>query len=110
MQYMRGKRRSEPPCKAFRSDTDDGPDPVDLIPSPAPGPSHDIEKDELAGEVRKAIGLLPDRERLIIELSIIRERKSGEIADMLGIPRGTVSCCARRARHKLKKYLKNLQR
>lgn len=60
-------------------------------------------------EIEKAVGKLPPRESLIIQLHLFHDKKYREIADMLDIPEGTVSSYVKRAKARLKKLLKNLQ-
>ena len=65
--------------------------------------------EEALSEIEKAIEKLPPREKLIIQLNLFYGKKYHEIADMLNIPKGTVSSYIRRSKWRLKKKLKNLQ-
>lgn len=65
--------------------------------------------EETLSEIDAAIEKLPPRERLIIQLHLFHDKKYREIADMLDIPRGTVSSYIKRSKNRLKKKLKNLQ-
>ena len=65
--------------------------------------------EETLSEIDAAIEKLPPREKLIIQLHLFHGKKYREIADMLDIPRGTVSSYIKRSKSRLKKKLKNLQ-
>jgi len=60
--------------------------------------------------IDEAIEKLPPRERLIIQLHLFYDKKYHEIADMLDIPKGTVSSYIKRSKGRLKKKLKYLSR
>ncbi len=61
--------------------------------------------EEALSEIEKVIEKLPPKERLIIQLHLIHDKKYREIADMLDIPEGTVSSYIKRAKGRLKKSL-----
>jgi RNA polymerase sigma-70 factor (ECF subfamily) len=107
--YMRKKRHLDPPASLPMSIAADGPDIIDLIPSPDPGPQEHLDADEMSRIIAKAIELLPVKERLIMKLRLVHDKKCDEIAELLHLPRGTVLSYMKRARERLKKYLKNLQ-
>ena len=66
--------------------------------------------DETAlSEIEKAIEKLPPKETLIIQLHLFHDKKYHEIADILDIPKGTVSSYIKRAKARLKKKLRFLQ-
>ncbi len=66
--------------------------------------------DEALSAIEEAIEKLPPKERLIFQLYIIHDKKYREIADMLDIPKGTVSSYIKRSKGRLKKKLKFLQK
>ncbi len=58
--------------------------------APGPGPGQAAEERERAEEVRKALLRLPEAYRSVILLRHYEDLKFREIADVLGIPEGTV--------------------
>jgi len=79
----------------------------DIIPSKIIRPDNDTKEVETAKKIDKAIRNLPPREKLIIKLHLIHGKKYDQIADMLNLPRGTVSSYIKRAKQRLKAALKN---
>ena len=73
-----------------------------------PAPERSGEK-ELSETIEFLIASLPAKERLITKLNIFHGMGYREIADMLNIPKGTVSSYIKRAKEKLRKKLKKLQ-
>lgn len=63
---------------------------------------------EASKKIEKSIEILPPKERLIIELNIYHDKKYHEIAELLHMPKGTVSSYIKRAKAKLKRHLKDL--
>lgn len=82
--------------------------PEDLVPDPEPfAPT---QEDEFLGEerdrrVRAALAELSDEQATIIRLSYYTEQSQTEIAEMLGIPLGTVKSRVRLAMSKLRAVL-----
>jgi RNA polymerase sigma-70 factor (ECF subfamily) len=76
----------------------DGPE----IASVHPSPEQTALEDELQGKVHQLIDRLPEELRLPLALSTIQELTSGEIAQTLGIPEGTVRTRVLRARQLLR--------
>ncbi len=60
---------------------------------------------ELRHEVRDAVGTLPPRYRVVVTLFYLEERSYKEVAEILGIPMGTLKTHLHRARALLKKAL-----
>ena len=58
--------------------------------APAPGPSRVLETSELCRTVRQAIEELPEREREVLVLKEFEGLRYREIAELVGIPIGTV--------------------
>lgn len=83
---------------------------LEFIPSGAGSPKDEALRNELSKQVDDAIESLPAKEKLIMKLNIIYGKKYGEISKMLGLPKGTVSSCIKRAKEKLKKKLQQFRR
>ncbi|MBN1526709.1 MAG: sigma-70 family RNA polymerase sigma factor [Candidatus Omnitrophica bacterium] len=81
---------------------------AEIVPSLAQKPSDALIKDELSNRIEEAFETLPDKERLIIKLNLLYDKKYHEIADMLGMPPGTISSYIKRAKEKLRSELKDL--
>ena len=69
---------------------EDGQDFVDLMQADLPMPDERMEADELREKVRTAVEALPDHLREILLLAYFEKLPYAEIADVLGIPLGTV--------------------
>lgn len=80
----------------------------ELIQSDAIDPKDNLARAEAETKIDEAIETLPEKEKLIIKLHLIDDKKYYDIADMMGIPRGTVSNYIKRAKGKLRKALKNI--
>jgi len=65
--------------------------------------------EDAVSEIEKEVERLSPKERLIVELHVLHDKKYREIADLMDIPEGTVSSCVTRAKARLKKKLRNLQ-
>lgn len=65
---------------------------------PAPDPARQAEKSDVAGRVWDALESLPTHHREVLVLSDLEERADSEVAEMLGVPKGTVKSRLRRAR------------
>lgn len=72
-------------------------------------PSDDLRRRELRAAVRKAVDALPEGEREVLLLSEFDGFKYAEIADVLGIPVGTVKSRMFSAVQRLKASLKDQQ-
>ena len=59
----------------------------------------------VARDVREAIGLLPGPMQAVLTLRYFEGFALGEIADILGVPEGTIKSRLNRARAELKKVL-----
>ena len=66
-------------------------------------------KKELSEEIERSIGSLPPKERLVIELNLLHDMEYLEIAQMLNMPKGTVSSCINRAKERLREDLKDFR-
>lgn len=72
------------------------------------GPGGDLERHELAARLTQAVEALPPDQRAVFALFATGEMSYGEIADVLGIPIGTVMSRLFHARLKLKERLADL--
>jgi RNA polymerase sigma-70 factor (ECF subfamily) len=71
-------------------------------------PLHDINQSQIVRTVRGAITELPMGQRQVITLVDLEERRYAEVAEILGIPVGTVMSRLNRARAALKARLSHL--
>jgi RNA polymerase sigma-70 factor, ECF subfamily len=90
--YLRRQaRRSAAPLSApVGGPGDDKQEFIDLLQADLPMPSQNIEQAELQQRVRDAIAEMPDHLREILLLSYFQRFSYNEIAEVLGIPLGTV--------------------
>ena len=68
------------------------------VEDPRPGPAPMIERNEQAEMVRRAVMSLPKNQRLMIALYHFQHRSYEEIAEIMGLPIGTVKSRLNRAR------------
>jgi RNA polymerase sigma-70 factor, ECF subfamily len=85
----RGRARGENPMEA-----------ADEV-STEPSPPERAESDWAAWRVHRALAVLPEREREVLELAYWSDLSQSEIADRLGIPLGTVKTRTRSALSRL---------
>jgi RNA polymerase sigma-70 factor, ECF subfamily len=81
----RGRARREPPAEAPDEASDEA------------GPDERVEQSWLAFRVHSALETLPDHERQLIELAYWSGLSQSEIANLVGIPLGTVKTRTRSA-------------
>ena len=91
-----GRARREPPV--------DAPDEV----SGDEGPAERAESGWIAWRVHRALAELPENERQVIELAYWGGRSQSEIADLLGIPLGTVKTRTRTGLSRLAAVLEDV--
>lgn len=108
--YVRKARAKEPPFKVSLSEKIGQTELQDLIESGSPSPSEELSSKELSERIDYAFEALPVRERLVIKLNLIHNKRYEEIAGILNMPIGTVSSDVKRAREKLKKKLQQFRR
>ncbi len=77
----------------------------DDVASAHDSPARLLERRELRDRLCDAIGALPDRERMVVELFELEGFDSGEIAEILEMPRGTVRWHLHEARRTLREQL-----
>jgi RNA polymerase sigma-70 factor (ECF subfamily) len=68
-------------------------------------PGLEMDKNELAREIHKAINRLPEEMKILVILYYFLELPQKEIAATMGLPQGTVKTRLRRARLSLKGHL-----
>jgi RNA polymerase sigma-70 factor, ECF subfamily len=72
---------------------------------PSPGPEHQAIAFDDARRLREAIDALPDKYRAVITLYHLQGKQYDEIAQVLGLPMGTVKTHLFRAKEQLRKLL-----
>jgi RNA polymerase sigma-70 factor (ECF subfamily) len=75
------------------------------VEDPKPGPEWLVEQREQAALVQRAVMTLPENQRLMIALYHFQHRSYEEIAEIVGLPIGTVKSRLNRARLALKSKL-----
>jgi RNA polymerase sigma-70 factor (ECF subfamily) len=78
----------------------------EILPSGIPGPDDELARVETEDRIDLAIESLPASEKIMIKLHLIHDKKYHEIAEFLGVPKGTVSSYIKRAKERLKEALK----
>jgi RNA polymerase sigma-70 factor, ECF subfamily len=81
---------------------------VPELPSGLPDPSRHAEQGDVADRVWAALDELPLHHREVLVLCDLEERADSEVAEMLGIPKGTVKSRLRRARLALRQLVPDL--
>jgi RNA polymerase sigma-70 factor, ECF subfamily len=71
-----------------------------------PTPLHQLEIKEQADRVRQAVSMLPFQQRLVIVMYYVNDLPLVKIAEVLGVPEGTVKSRMYYARNTLKRQLK----
>jgi RNA polymerase sigma-70 factor, ECF subfamily len=79
------------------------------IEDPAPSPLAQIEANERSGVISGAIDELPEYQRIMVLLYHTQGKSYEEIAEIVGLPIGTVKSRLNRARLALKKKLEPMQ-
>ncbi len=75
------------------------------VPSREPGPLEQLEGRELARLVESALGTLEEESRLVVVLRDVDELSYQEIAEVTGLPEGTVKSRLHRARMQIKDFI-----
>lgn len=75
------------------------------VRDPAVGPDEASERQRLAGILSRALETLPMEQRIVVVLCTVEERTSIEVAEILGVPEGTVRTRLFHARRKLREHL-----
>jgi RNA polymerase sigma factor (sigma-70 family) len=95
------RRRIRQPLWVVR-DNDDGDSPLDRVADPAPDPERQATSVERLARLRSALAELPEHHRVVIWLRDGEDLSYEEIADVLGVPIGTVRSRLARARATLR--------
>lgn len=85
-------------------------DSLPQLADPTEGRETTLEREQLQGEVGRAIAAVPEKYRLALVLRDIEGLPYEEIAEVLGVPGGTVRSRINRARAMLKRKLQPLLR
>lgn len=75
------------------------------VRDPEPAPDEASERQRLATILARALEALPMEQRIVVVLCSVEERTSVEVAEILGVPEGTVRTRLFHARRKLREYL-----
>jgi len=103
--YMRRKHFQEPKTVSLFDKIKEK-DIADLISSEQMSPKDEVANNELSKSIEDAFESLPAKERLIVKLYLIHDKKYDEIAGILNLPKGTVSSYIKRAKERLREKLK----
>ncbi|MDP2913629.1 MAG: sigma-70 family RNA polymerase sigma factor [Candidatus Omnitrophota bacterium] len=107
IEYVRKRRSIDlAKCLPLFDNIDEG-DLAELAWPSQTSADDDNAREELLKKAQGLIKSLPDKERLIIKLNLIHGKKYHEIADILNMPRGTVSSYIKRAKERLKNGLRD---
>lgn len=86
---------------------DEAAEDLSLLPSKEEDPAAAYERKEWKGWVHRHIDLLPDRYRMVITLFYMQELSYQEIAQITGLPIGTVKTHLFRAKEMLRRSMEN---
>lgn len=79
---------------------------TDILPSGAAKPGEELARAELSARIDEAVESLPEKEKIVIKLYLVHEKKYHEVAGTLNMPIGTVKSYIKRARERLAAALK----
>jgi RNA polymerase sigma-70 factor (ECF subfamily) len=82
---------------------------LDTVAASEPSPQAQLEREEQAALLRKALGRLPPQLKEAVILRDLEELSYEEIGTMLKVPEGTVKSRINRGRLELSKYLQKLR-
>jgi len=107
LEHMRRLRRE--PASSARSIYENigGSELHELIPSRHDNANDVLSTKEFSEKLEAEINSLPVRDRLIIKLHILHSKGYADIADMLGLPMGTISSSVKRTKDKWKEIFKD---
>lgn len=103
--YDELRRRKRRPQSSLEALYIDEPISSSSSSSPLEGPEEYVQRRELSQLLQAGIALLPDDQRVILVLSDVQGFSYQEIADVVGVARGTVKSRLHRARVRLRDYL-----
>jgi RNA polymerase sigma-70 factor (ECF subfamily) len=78
---------------------------VDVLSSDAGTPSESMGRDELGKTIRRAVDMLPEEQRMVFILCQVEGMKYADVAQIQGVPIGTVKSRMHAALGKLKSLL-----
>jgi RNA polymerase sigma-70 factor (ECF subfamily) len=106
MEYMRAKRSQDIP-KPIGLTYESGEELKEPAYAFGADASDDLTRKEILEKIEDAIDALPYKEKLMIKLNIYHDKKFREIAEILNVPKGTVSSYVKRAKEELMRKLKD---
>ena len=80
----------------------------DTVESAEPGPERQIGSRDIGAQVKRAVGRLPEEQRLVFVLSENQGLKYADIAEVLEIPVGTVKSRMHAAVRRLREMLRDI--
>ncbi len=101
-----GRRKAARPSASLDSLQEAGWDP----PSDSPGPQRALEDTERREQVRRALALIPEDQRTPLVLFAVEGKRYEEIADLTGVPVGTVKSRVSRGRDRLRELMREFGR
>lgn len=101
-ELRRRKRRPQSPLEVLYTEE---PMSSSSSSSSPESPEEHVQRQELSHLLQGGIALLPDDQRLALVLSDVQGFSYQEIAEVMGVPRGTVKSRLHRARVRLRDYL-----
>jgi len=107
IEYFRGKGERQSRKNIYFSDKIYGLELGETIPSESLSQKDELARAEAESRLEDVIEILTKKEKIMIKLHIMHNKKYHEIADILGLPKGTVSSYIRRAKEKIKIALKD---
>lgn len=88
-----------------RAEADEGPTLIDRTSDESPGPERLAQSGDLGRLIREALSALSSKDRAVILLREVQGLPYDEMADILGMPLGTIKARLHRAREKLRSRL-----
>lgn len=106
VEYLRELKASGMDKMEALGDTSDEENETADIASAGLAPCQKMSENKIPDEVKNALRCLRKKEKLIMKLLIFHDKEYKEIAGILKMPKATVASHIRRARAKLKKFLR----
>jgi len=103
--YDELRRRKRHPQSSLEALYVEEPMPASPLNPSLESPEETVQRQELSCLLQAGIALLPDDQRVVLVLSDVQGFSYQEIAEAVGVPRGTVKSRLHRARAKLQDYL-----
>jgi len=107
--YDELRRRKRRPQESLDALYLKDPGPVSLPNPPLESPEQHVQRQELTHLLQAGIALLPDDQRAALVLSDVQGFSYAEIAEVMGVPTGTIKSRLHRARARLRDYLLDRQ-